>query len=63
MVGYRDIEGHSNSAMGITGQLEGFVYSGFSKGNGSALILAVDNPEKAFHALESAWIRLLDFTS
>jgi hypothetical protein len=40
-----------------------YLYSGFSKGNGSALILAVDNPEKAFHALESAWIRLLDFTS
>ena len=40
-----------------------YLYSAFLKGNVSALILAVDNPEKAFHALESAWIRLLDLTS
>ena len=40
-----------------------YLYSAILKGNVSALILAVDNPDKAFHALESAWIRLLDLTS
>ena len=40
-----------------------YLYSAFSKGDGSALILAVNNPEKAFNVLESAWIRVLDLSS
>jgi hypothetical protein len=40
-----------------------YLYSAFSKGYGSALVLAVNDPEKACNALESAWIRILDITS
>jgi len=40
-----------------------YLYSAFSKEHGSVLILAVDDPEKAIHTLESAWIRILDHTS